>query len=37
MCLIGLGVVAALSLIAFWALLGKYVLLRGELDDTRMT
>ena len=27
--------VAALSLIAFWALLGKYVLLRGELDDTR--
>jgi hypothetical protein len=33
--LIGLGVVAALSLIAFWALLGKYVLLRGELDDTR--
>jgi hypothetical protein len=33
--LIGLCVVAALSLIAFWALLGKYVLLRGELDDTR--
>ena len=33
--LIGLGVVAALSLIAFWAVLGKYVLLRGELDDTR--
>ena len=33
--LIGLGVVAALSLIAFWALLGKYVLLRGELEDTR--
>jgi hypothetical protein len=33
--LIGLCVVAALSLIAFWVLLGKYVLLRGELDDTR--
>ncbi len=33
--LIGLTVVTVLSLIAFWALLGKYVLLRGELDDTR--
>jgi hypothetical protein len=33
--LIGLCVVAGLSLIAFWAVLGKYVLLRGELDDTR--
>ena len=33
--LIGLVVVTVLSLIAFWALLGKYVLLRGELDDTR--
>ena len=33
--LIGLAVVTVLSLIAFWALLGKYVLLRGELDDTR--
>jgi hypothetical protein len=33
--LIGLSVVTALSLIAFWALLGKYVLLGGELDDTR--
>jgi hypothetical protein len=33
--LIGLGVVAALSLIAFWAVLGKYVLLRSELEDTR--
>jgi hypothetical protein len=32
---IGLGVVAFLSLIAFWAVLGKYVLLRGELEDTR--
>jgi hypothetical protein len=33
--LIGLSVVAFLSLVAFWALLGKYVLLRGELADTR--
>ena len=33
--LIGLGVVTFLSLVAFWALLGKYVLLRGELEDTR--
>jgi hypothetical protein len=33
--LIGLTVVAFLSLVAFWALLGKYVLLRGELGDTR--
>jgi hypothetical protein len=33
--LIGLCVIAALSLIAFWAVLGKYVLLRGELEDTR--
>jgi hypothetical protein len=32
---IGLGVVAFLSLIAFWVVLGKYVLLRGELADTR--
>src|ERR1700741_186904 len=30
--LIGLGVVAFLSLVAFWAVLGKYVLLRGELE-----
>ena len=35
--LIGLGAVACLSLIAFWVVLGKYVLLRGELDETRMT
>jgi hypothetical protein len=35
--LIGLGVVAFLSLVAFWALFGKYVLLRGELEDTRAT
>ena len=33
--LFGLGALAALCLIAFWVLLGKYVLLRGELDDTR--
>jgi hypothetical protein len=33
--LIGLAAVTALSLLAFWALLGKYVLLRGELEDTR--
>ncbi len=33
--LIGLSVVTFSSLVAFWALLGKYVLLRGELDDTR--
>jgi hypothetical protein len=32
---IGVGVVAVFSLLAFWALLGKYVLLRGELADTR--
>jgi hypothetical protein len=35
--LIGLGALAALSLIAFWVLFGKYVLLRGELADTRTT
>jgi hypothetical protein len=33
--LIGLGAIAALSLIAFWAVLGKYIFLRGELDDAR--
>jgi hypothetical protein len=33
--LIGLGVVAFLSLVAFWALFGKYELLRGQLEDTR--
>jgi len=33
--LIGLCVISALSLIAFWVLLGKHVLLRGELEDTR--
>jgi hypothetical protein len=35
--LIALSVVASLSLLAFWAMLGKYILLRGELDDTRTT
>jgi hypothetical protein len=33
--LIGLAVVALLSLTAFWFLMGKYVLLRSELQDTR--
>ncbi|HXA36677.1 MAG TPA: hypothetical protein VNW26_10115 [Steroidobacteraceae bacterium] len=33
--LIGLSVIAFLSLVAFWALFGKYVLLRGELEDVR--
>ena len=33
--LIGLSVIAFLSLVASWALFGKYVLLRGELDDAR--
>jgi hypothetical protein len=32
---IGLGVVAFLSLVAFWVLVGKFVLLRGELEDAR--
>jgi hypothetical protein len=33
--LIGMGVVTLLSLAAFWTLMGKYSLLRGELEDTR--
>jgi hypothetical protein len=33
--LIGLGAVTLLSLIAFWFLMGKYILLRNELQDTR--
>jgi hypothetical protein len=33
--LIGASTVALLSLLAFWAMLGKYMLLRGELEDTR--
>ena len=33
--LIGLAVVTLLSLVAFWFLMGKYVLLRSELQDTR--
>src|SRR5271156_5505600 len=32
---IGLGVLALVCLVAFWAILGKYILLRGELEDTR--
>ena len=32
---IGLGVLAVVCMLAFWAMLGKYVLLRGELEDTR--
>ncbi len=30
-----LGVAAFLSLVAFWALFGKYEVLRGQLEDTR--
>jgi hypothetical protein len=33
--LIGLGTAALICLMLFWALLGKYYLLRGELEDTR--
>ena len=33
---VGLGVVALLCLLAFWVLVGKYALLRGELEDTRV-
>jgi hypothetical protein len=33
--LIGLCAVTALSLLAFWAVLGKYILLRSQLDDVR--
>ena len=32
---IGLGVAAFLCLVAFWVLFGKYMLLRGELADTK--
>ena len=32
---IGLGVIAFVSLVAFWVMIGKYVSLRGELEDTR--
>jgi len=34
--LIALCVVSVLCLVAFWALMGKYVLLRSELEDTRV-
>jgi hypothetical protein len=33
--LIGLTAVTVLSLAGFWSMLGKYTLLRGELQDTR--
>jgi hypothetical protein len=33
--LIGVSAVAVVCLVAFWAVLGKYVLLRGELADAR--
>src|SRR3984957_12991385 len=33
--LIGVSIIALLSLLAFWAALGKYMLLRGELEDTQ--
>jgi hypothetical protein len=33
--LIGLAALAFISLVAFWAMFGKYALLRGELEDTR--
>ena len=33
--LIGLGVVTFICLVAFWALFGKYIYLRGQLDDVR--
>jgi hypothetical protein len=34
--LIGLAVVTLLTLVAFWSLMGKYSLLRGELEDTKV-
>ncbi len=34
--LVGLGVLALLCLLAFWVLMGKYALLRAELEDTRV-
>jgi hypothetical protein len=33
---LGLAAVALISLAAFWVLIGKYALLRGELEDTRL-
>jgi hypothetical protein len=32
---IGLGAVAVICLVAFWVVLGKYVLMHEQLDDTR--
>jgi hypothetical protein len=34
--LIGLGVLALIALAAVWILVGKYSLLRGQLEDTRL-
>jgi hypothetical protein len=34
--LIGLGTLTLLCLVAFWALVGKYVLLRSEFEDTKV-
>jgi hypothetical protein len=34
--LIALAVVTLLSLVAFWSLMGKYSLLRSELEDTKL-
>jgi hypothetical protein len=33
---IGAAAIAFVSLLAFWALMGKYSLLRGELEDTKV-
>jgi hypothetical protein len=32
---IGLGIIAFVSLVAFWVMIGKYASLRGQLEDTR--
>ena len=32
---IGLGVIAFISLVAFWVMIGKNISLRGQLEDTR--
>jgi hypothetical protein len=34
--LIGLAALTLLTLLAFWALIGKYILLRSQLEDTRV-
>jgi len=33
---LALGIIALASLAAFWVLIGKYALLRGELEDTQL-